>query len=69
MRELIEDLQAADQHLRKLEQRHGLSSDLFFDLYNQGLLDDGQNLDDFSEWVSIYAIKQHREGVLRQFSE
>ena len=66
--DILDDLRAADQALRRLEQRYWLSSDVFFDLYQQGRLDDGENLEDFSEWAGFYKIKQHREELLRQFS-
>ena len=66
--EILDDLRAADQVLRKFEQRYWISSDVFYDLYSQGRLDDGENLEDFSEWAGFYKIKQHREGLLRQFS-
>ena len=66
--DILDDLRAADQVLRKFEQRYWVSSDVFYDLYSQGKLDDGENLEDFSEWAGFYKIKQHREDLLRQFS-
>lgn len=66
---LLDDLRAADETLRKFEQRYWLSSDVFYGLYAQGLLDDGENLEDFSEWAGFYQVKQHREALLRQFSQ
>lgn len=67
--DILDDLRAADQVLRKFEQRYWISSDVFYDLYSQGRLDDGENLEDFSEWAGFYKIKQHREELLRQFSK
>lgn len=67
--DILDDLRAADQVLRKFEQRYWISSDIFYDLYSQGLLDDGEHREDFSEWAGFYKIKQHREELLRQFSE
>ena len=66
--DILDDLRAADQILRKFEQRYWISSDVFYELYSQGRLDDGENLEDFSEWAGFYKIKQHREKLLRQFS-
>ena len=66
---VLDDLRTADQVLRKFEQRYWISSDIFYDLYSQGRLDDGENLQDLSEWAGFYKIKQHREDLLRQFSE
>jgi len=62
--DILDDLRAADQVLRKFEQRYWVSSDVFYDLYSQGKLDDGENLEDFSEWAGFYKIKQHREDLL-----
>jgi hypothetical protein len=67
--DILDDLRAADQILRKFEQRYWISSDVFYDLYSQGRLDDGENLEDFSKWAGFYEIKQHREELLRQFSK
>ena len=67
--EILDDLRAADQTLRKFEQRYWLSSDVFYELYNQGRLDDGENLDDFTEWAGFCKIKQHREELLSRFSK
>lgn len=66
---LLDDLRAADETLRNFERRYWLSSDVFYNLYSQGLLDDGENLEDFAEWAGFYQIKQHREALLRQFSQ
>jgi hypothetical protein len=66
--DILDDLRAADQTLRKFEQRYWMSSDVFYDLYSQGRLDDGENLEDFSEWAGFYKVRQHREELLRQFS-
>jgi len=66
--EILDDLRAADQNLRKFEQRYWMSSDIFYELYSQGRLDDGENLEDLSEWAGFYKIKQHREALLREFS-
>ena len=67
--EILDDLRAADQTLRKFEQRFWLSSDIFYELYTKGRLDDGENLEDFSEWAGFYKIKQHREALLSRASQ
>jgi hypothetical protein len=66
--DILDDLRAADQILRKFEQRYWVSSDVFYELYSQGRLDDGENLEDYSKWAGFYKIKQHREELLRRFS-
>jgi len=62
-------LRGADKVLRKFEQRYWISSDVFYELYSQGILDNGEHVEDFAEWAGFYKIKQHRENLLRQLSE
>jgi len=66
--EILDDLRTADRALRKFEQRYWLSSDVFYELYSQGLLDDGSHLEDFSEWAGHYKLKLKREMALERFS-
>ncbi len=67
--EILDDLRGADKVLRKFEQRYWISSDVFYELYSQGILDNGEHVEDFAEWAGFYKIKQHRENLLRQLSE
>ncbi len=67
--DILDDLRAADQALRKFEQRYWLSSADFYELYSQGLLDDGQHREDFSEWAGYYKLKLKREAALEQLSQ
>jgi hypothetical protein len=67
--DILDDLRAADQALRKFEQRYWLSSADFHELYSQGKLDDGQHREDFSEWAGYYKIKLKREAALAQLSQ
>jgi hypothetical protein len=46
-----DDLRAADEALRGFEQRYRISSARFYELYSQGLLDDGQHRGGFVEWA------------------
>ena len=64
---ILEDLQAADQVLRRFEQRYWLSSRQFYDLYTHGALDDGEHSEDFAEWAGFYKLKMKREQALEQF--
>ena len=64
--DILDDLRAVDQALRKFEQRYWLSSDVFYELYSQGLLDDGSHLEDFSEWAGHYKLKLKREASLAE---
>jgi hypothetical protein len=58
--EIIDDLRVADEALRRFERLYGLSSDQFFELYSQGLLDDGEHLHDFSQWAGFCKLRQRR---------
>ena len=58
--EIIDDLRVADEMLRRFERLYWLSSDQFFELYSQGLLDDGEHLHDFSQWAGFYKLCQRR---------
>jgi hypothetical protein len=66
--DILDDLRAVDQALRRFEQRYWLSSDVFYELYSQGLLDDGSHLEDYAEWAGHYKLKLKRESSLKQFS-
>ena len=58
---VLDDLRIAEQALHKFEQRYWLSSDVFYELYTQGTLDDGNNVEEFAEWAGHYKLKQKRE--------
>jgi hypothetical protein len=66
--DILDDIQAAEQGLRKFERRYWVSSDHFFDLYSKGLLDNGENLEDFSEWAGLYKLRQKRLEALDKIS-
>jgi len=66
--DILDDIQAAEQGLRKFERRYWVSSDHFYELYSQGLLDNGENLEDFSEWAGCYKLRQKRLAALEKIS-
>ena len=66
--DILDDIQTAEQGLRKFERRYWVSSDHFFDLYSKGLLDDGENSEDFSEWAGHYKLRQKRLKALEKIS-
>lgn len=66
--EILDDLRVADQALRKFEQRYWLSSEVFNELYSQGVLDDGSHAEDFAEWAGHYKLKLKREHALKKLS-
>ena len=55
--EIIDDLRVAEEVLRKFERLYWITSEQFYDLYNQGVLDSGEHADDFSEWAGFYKLK------------
>jgi len=67
--DILDDLRAAEQALRKFEQRYWVSSSDFYELYSQGRLDDGQHREDFAEWAGFYRLKLKREAALQQLSQ
>jgi len=68
MTEILDDLRAADEITRRYERRYWLSSADFYELYSQGMLDDGEHTDDFAVWAAYYEIKLDREKDLQQLS-
>jgi len=62
--DILDDIQTAEQGLRKFERRYWVGSDHFHDLYSKGLLDDGENSEDFSEWAGHYRLREKRLAVL-----
>lgn len=67
--EILDDLRASDEIIRRLERRYWLSSADFYELYQQGLLDDGDNLEEFMTWAGFYEIKLAREADLARLSK
>lgn len=68
--DLIEDLHAIDLRLLDFEKKYGLHSADFFDLYRQGLLDEGELEEtiDFTRWAGLYEIQIDREATFRRLS-
>ena len=66
--EILADIHAADEILHRFERKYGIHSDVFYELYGQGLLDDGENLEDFAEWGGMYKLRTRREATFRQQS-
>src|SRR3990172_3649598 len=66
--DILDDIEAAEQGLRKFERRYWVSSNHFYNLYSQGLLDNGENLEDFSEWAGYYKLRQKWLAALDKIS-
>jgi len=58
--EILDDLRVADEMLRRFEHLYWLSSEQFYELYSQGLLDDGEHLHDFSQWAGYWKLRVRR---------
>ena len=68
MTEILDDLRAADEITRRFERHYWLSSEDFYALYQKGMLDDGEHLEDFTKWAGYYKIKIDRESLLAKLS-
>lgn len=66
--EIMDDLRAADEVTRRFERKYWLSSADFYELYQTGLLDDGENLEGYTLWAGFYQVKQEREAALAELS-
>ena len=67
--DILHDLRVAEDVLRKFERRYWITSEQFFGLYNQGLLDNGEHAEDFSEWAGFYKLKMRREAAFQKLSK
>lgn len=67
--EILDDLRAAEEGLHKFERRYWISSADFYELYTQGLLDDGSNVEDFAEWSGHYKLRLKRQAALEKLSK
>jgi len=66
--EILDDLRVAEEVLRKYERRYWITSEQFYELYNRGLLDHGEQVEDFSEWAGFYKLKRRREAAFQKLS-
>ena len=67
--EIIDDLRAAEEMVRRFERRYWLSSADFYELYQQGMVDDGENSEDLALWAGFHMIKMDREASLQSLSQ
>jgi len=67
--DILDDLRAAEEGMHKFERRYWISSAQFYELYSQGLLDDGENAEDFAEWAGHHKLWQKRRAALEQISK
>ena len=69
--DIIQDLHALEARLREYEAKYGIASADFYELYQQGLLDnDGlEQTMEFTRWASAYEMKLEREEAFRKISQ
>jgi len=70
IQELITSIATLTNELARFEREYGIGSEAFYELYNQGKLDDGGNEQTtaFCEWAGLYQLKVKRERQLREAS-
>ena len=65
----LDDLEGANKMMHHFEQRYRISSPDFYELYQQGLLGDGEHMEDFALWAGFYQIKLDRMAISQDVAE
>ena len=70
LEEIIQDLHALEVRIRAYERKYGITSQDFYSLYQQGLLDDDgfEQSTEFVRWASAYTMKLEREATFETAS-
>lgn len=66
LQDYLDDLRWANETIRRYEEQFKMSSEDFLALYNQGKLDDGENMEEKAEWSAACEIKKEREAEIRE---
>jgi hypothetical protein len=71
LEEIIQDLRALEARIRAYERKYGVTSQDFYALYQEGLLDDEgfEQSTEFTRWASAYALKLERETMFEAASQ
>ena len=69
--EILQDLHALETRLREYEARYGVASEDFYELYQQGLLDDDgfESAREFTRWASAHTMKLERARAFHEQSQ
>ncbi|MEI2691005.1 MAG: hypothetical protein V9H69_15355 [Anaerolineae bacterium] len=70
LEDIIQDLRALDSRIRAYERKYGITSEDFYSLYLEGLLDDEgyEQTTEYTRWASAYAMKLEREAAFQATS-
>jgi hypothetical protein len=70
LEDIIQDLRALDSRIRAYERKYGITSEDFYSLYQEGLLDDEgyEQTTEYTRWASAYAMKLEREAAFHRKS-
>jgi len=70
LEDIIQDLRALDSRIRAYERKYGITSEDFYSLYQEGLLDDDgyEQTTEYARWASAYAMKLEREAAFQTTS-
>jgi len=70
LEDIIQDLHALEARIRAYKRKYAIASQHFYDLYQQGLLDDGgfEQSTEFTRWASAYTMKLEREAAFEAAS-
>ena len=68
--EIIQDLHALEARTRAYERKYGITSEDFYELYRQGLLDDDgfAQTTEFTRWASAHEMTLEREAAFEGMS-
>ncbi|MDI6793063.1 MAG: hypothetical protein QME81_09380 [bacterium] len=70
VQEIVEDIYGAEQQIKQFERKYGISSGIFYELFSQGKLDDGEyeETEELCMWAGAYEIKLDREKKFVEMS-
>lgn len=70
LEDIIQDLRALDNRIRAYERKYGITSEDFYSLYQEGLLDDEgyEQTTGYTRWASAYTMKLEREAAFQATS-